>query len=279
MTRIDPHRPSAINSDEYEFVGCDCLPSDESQRLQEERRLIREHMHRTGGGYSRHEHGGVCHICGNANAIWTTIWHHRPTNTYIRVGSNCAEKMEFETAESFNRMKRLRASVADARKAVAGRRKAEALLQDVDLAEAWAIHNGDAQGREEDTIRDIINTIIRKGQVSEKQASFLTSLLGRIHNRAAEAAKVAAAADVPQTEGRVTIRGEVLGIKSNEYTMTLKMLVQHVDGYKLWGSLPAAMDDNARGKMIEFCAQITRSDRDPKFGFFRRPTKVKVIEG
>jgi len=66
--RTDCHRPSVIDPADYEYVGIENDKIDDviggAWVLQEHRDRIREHRARTGGTYSRHEHGGNCHVCG-----------------------------------------------------------------------------------------------------------------------------------------------------------------------------------------------------------------------
>lgn len=290
MARTDIHRPAEIQPEDYDFVGCEMVPGASGGDLgalailQEERMQIRAHMQRTGGRYSRHAHGGVCHICGNANAIYTTLWHHRPSNVYIRVGSECSGKLEQGDGEAFRALSRIKDVVARARAAHAGKLKAEHILAEAGLTPAWDIYLAPSEDkqREELTVTDIVSNLVRYGAMSEKQATFLRTLLTRIENRAEterqRAEELARAADVPMTEERVRIGGTLLAVKRNEYTNIWKMLVQHEDGYKLWGSFPVALGGTPRGSKIEFFAQISRSDRDSKFGFFRRPTRAKVLE-
>lgn len=80
-------------------------------------------------------------------------------------------------------------------------------------------------------------------------------------------------------EGRVEITGTVLCFKwqESDYGDVLKMLVQDDRGFRVWGSVPKSLDDAERDSRITFTATITRSDRDAKFGFFKRPTKAAVI--
>ena len=86
MNRTDVHRPSAINPEEYDFVSFhDHRPDARAVNLVE-REAFRAHMALTGGKFSGHDHGGVCHICGNANAMSVARFHHRRSNTYIEVG-------------------------------------------------------------------------------------------------------------------------------------------------------------------------------------------------
>ena len=81
-------------------------------------------------------------------------------------------------------------------------------------------------------------------------------------------------------EGRVVITGTVLSFKwqSSEYGDVLKMLVQDDRGFRVWGSVPKSLDDAERESRISFTATVSQSDRDTKFGFFKRPTKAVVLE-
>ena len=82
--------------------------------------------------------------------------------------------------------------------------------------------------------------------------------------------------DVPN--GRQVITGVILGMRpqASEYGSVLKMLVQDDRGFRVWGSVPSKLDCN-REDHIEFTATVTQSDKDTKFGFFKRPTKSKTL--
>src|SRR5580693_2680404 len=97
MSRQDTHRPSAIKPEEYQYVAMEYLKVEDlgsALMLQAEREKIREHFARTKGTYSSHTHGGNCMCCGSPNALYTILFYHQPTNTYIRLGQDCAQKMQ-----------------------------------------------------------------------------------------------------------------------------------------------------------------------------------------
>jgi hypothetical protein len=81
-------------------------------------------------------------------------------------------------------------------------------------------------------------------------------------------------------EGRVVITGTVLSFKwqSSDYGDVLKMLVQDDRGFRVWGSVPASLDDAEREDRISFTATVTQSNDNTKFAFFKRPTKAVVLE-
>jgi len=279
MLRTDEHKPSAIIPDDYEFVACEYLKVDGLEAaavLQEERNRIKLHMAKTGGTYSKHVHGGNCMVCGSVNAIYTMLFYHAKTNSYIRTGSDCAAKLDMGGAHEFSAFK---SKVQDALEAQAGKKKARAILEQAGLLQAWTIYlESESTEYEERTIRDIVGKLVTYGNISEKALNFVGILLNKIVNRAElkakQEAEKAAAANCP--EGRVVITGEVLSTKV-QYTAfgeVVKMLVKAETGFKVWGTCPANIQ---RGMKIEFTATVTPSKDDPKFGFFKRPAKANVL--
>lgn len=282
MTRADVHRPSAINPEEYDFVSFHDHRPDAWAASLVERRAFRAHMMLTGGKFSGHDHGGVCHICGNANAMSVARFYHRPTNTYIEVGETCAHKLDGGEAINFRAFReRVAAGIA----AAAGRHKAENILRQADLDEAWIIYSAEDDGghTEEAAVRDIVSKLVRYGTLSEAQVNFLRSLIDRIKRRAEiaaqRAAEDAAAAPVPVTNRRIEIVAEIVSRRTEDgpYGKVHKALFRHATGYKLWGTLPSSIDTAERGDTVEFTARVTVSDRDLKFGFISRPSKARIV--
>lgn len=282
--RTDIHRPSAIVPTDYDFVGFECIKIEgigDCEVILREREHIRAHMERTGGTYSRHEHGGNCMICGNVFAHYTVLFYHRPSNVYVRAGQDCAQKLEMSDDTAFNYFT---AGVRDARAAVAGKRKAQALLTDRGLIAAWEHRDYVGGEREEQTLRDMVRNLIRYGSWSEKQFAYAAKLLDRIATRAERLAQQAAEAEAaaPCPTGRVSIRGTVLTtrVQESHYSRfgVLKMLVKDDSGFKVWGTVPTAAgsEDIQRGARIAFKATVKPSPTDPKFGFFKRPVMEVV---
>lgn len=316
MARKDIHRPAAIEPADYVFVAFDHLPGSsgdlgEALFMQEQRKYKRAHMARTGGTYSGHEHGGLCHICGSVNAIYSATFYHEKSNSYIRTGLDCADKLECEGIEAF------RKNVKKAKEAAAGKRKAKETLEKLGLGKAWELYEandakrkahaeaykewqnagGDEDSapkypessRDEDTALDIVSRLIKWGNISDKAASFLGTLLDRIdrapeiaaEKAAAKALEMANAKPVPAVEGRVLVKGEVLTVREQEgfYGPQIKMLVKAEDGWKVWGTVPSAIAGEVeKGSVVEFNAALKASDDDKFFGFFSRPAKAKVIK-
>jgi len=297
--RTDVHRPSAVIPADYEFVVFENIKMQgfgDCAYVLEERRRLREHMERTGGTYAHFEHGGVCQVCGNANAVWTILFYHAKSNSYIRVGQDCARKLEMSSPDGAE----FRRSVENALEARAGKAKAQAVLAEAGLSAAWDIYLAAGQWRideqkrfdvtgvssprnlgpqyEELTIEDIVGKLIRYGSVSEAQKGFIQKLLGKIDGRAAFAAQREAenAAAKPAVAGRQKLIGTVIGMKvverptyhygdSGEQT---KLLIQTEDGWKTYGN---RFENLEKGEKVEFTATIEVSEKDPKFSFYKRP--------
>jgi len=314
--RIDVHRPSAIDTNDYQYVGIEYMKLEDigaCHILIEERKRFDAHRERTGGNWSTHQHGGNCHVCG-AHCIYTFIFHHIPTNTYIRTGSTCVDKMDVECGDAFRTLKLVKKGVKDARYLIAGKAKAEALLSDAGCPDAWTLYlesphfnqtvaepgfgNPDFSMIEArglytesggvewcyDTLRDIVGKLVKHGSVSEKQMTFVSSLTDQCLNfkqvqadrEAKRTAERAAGTDVPETDERITIEGEIVSIKYNDLYEYYQMLVKDDRGFKVWGTKPKAVDIDGKGSRVTFDAKVTRSDKDSQFGFFKRPTKVTV---
>jgi hypothetical protein len=180
-----------------------------------------------------------------------------------------------------------RRNVQQMREKRAGRGKAINFLTQQNLQGAWAIYNDENRPAkyEENTITDMVDKLVRYGSLSQNQVGFMQKLLAKIPARAgleaARAVQAAAALDIPANiiDQRVLIRGEIVSIKEVEgnFGLQTKMLIVHADGWKLWGTMPSAARAQ-RGDKVSFTAKVQKSNNDPKFGFFSRPTGFEVFE-
>jgi len=77
---------------------------------------------------------------------------------------------------------------------------------------------------------------------------------------------------VPVTQERIQFTGVVLGTKNVEtqWGVNTKCLFQDDRGFKIWGGFIGN-----RGDKVSFVARVQVSEDDAKFGFFKRPTKIK----
>ena len=282
MTRTDTHRPSVIEPTEYQFVSFHDHRPEAAVAQIAEQEAFRAHRERTGGKFSDHDHGGVCHVCGNAHALTVARFWHEPTNSYIEVGETCADKLWNGERANFAGF---RAKVAAGVEAAAGKAKAERILTDAGLSfayDVWLQKDYDIWGREEEIISDIVGKLVRYGSVSDKQIALIAKLVGDIDRKAEIAAQreaeAAAALPIPSFAGRVTVEGVVISRKlvTGFYGDAIKIVVKADDGWKVYGTEPSTVEATV-GDRIRFDAAITVSDDDPKFGFFKRPTKPEVV--
>ena len=57
------------------------------------------------------------------------------------------------------------------------------------------------------------------------------------------------------------------------------MLFQDERGFKLWGSVPNKLiEENLENLKIKFIASVQVSKNDKSFGFFKRPTKIEILD-
>jgi hypothetical protein len=311
MIRTDIHRPSEITPEDYEFVAFSPVWRNDAEMgimeqcavIKEQKDIIRRHMDRTGGNYSRHEHGGSCHICG-AWAIYTVVFYHAKTNTYIKTGSDCANKMDL----SYGDMNLFRKAIYNYREAKAGIQKAEKFLANHDLLRSWEIREelqahslvmaarfvaefeshperdqewysivraSNTRWQDAMTIADVIGKLIKYGSISDAQVNLLRVKVQRHDNYEARQKKFAAEreAAAPCPKGRVKVSGTVLKVAAydSQFGTTMKMTVKAHEGFMVFVSVPSSIPVPDRGATVSFVATITPSDNDPKFGFGKRP--------
>jgi hypothetical protein len=123
--------------------------------------------------------------------------------------------------------------------------------------------------------RDVVDAVA-DFLLADKRAVEAKIEAEREAKKAEQEARAAAAPDVP--EERLEIVGEVLTLKwqDSDWGGALKMLVIDDRGFKVWGSVPRAIEDDLhKGMWVAFVATCEPSKDDPKFGFFKRPSKAK----
>jgi hypothetical protein len=246
--RTDTHRPTALVPSEYEYVAVEYLKIEhlgDVQYMVQQRAILAAHMERTGATWSRHVHGGNCMVCGNANAVYTVAFYHAKTNSYVRMGQNCAAEVDGLTWNSRD-MDCMRRAVADARERKAGMAKAQALLADAGLPQVWDMVQQPytaTEPRPLGTMRDIVGKLVKYGSASDAQVRFLK-----------------------------------VEVQENDYGVRTVMTVKAADGWLAWGTVPAQLPSECRGMRVRLTATFTPSDRDPKFAFFKRPLAVVLAD-
>ena len=125
----------------------------------------------------------------------------------------------------------------------------------------------------------------RKGTLTEKQLNAVNKMIDRFER---DAIKKSLASPVPT--GKDVVTGTILSVKwvENRFSYnsgTPKMLVQDDRGFKVFGTAPMAVitgenipyASSVEGSRVTFNATLEPSKDDDKFGFFKRPTKARLI--
>jgi hypothetical protein len=116
-------------------------------------------------------------VCGNVKATWTVLFYHQPTNTYVRTGQECADKLEMSYGD-FNAFRR---GITNAIEALAGKKKARAKLELEGLGKAWEIYPRRIKGARHHRQARTLRIIDRQG------AGISTQTGGRNHPGARKA--------------------------------------------------------------------------------------------
>lgn len=280
MTRTDIHRPSApeFNPENYEFVACfDLHPEQGDAKFA--RQTVSNYVAQ---GYRFAVAGEGCGHCG-ANIRYAALMLHKPTMEMLYVGEQClTNRFENMTKAQF---KQLREQARLNRDRVSRKQKREAFIAahpEVQMLLAYE--------KEVEAIPTFLSSLTfaleRDGELSEKQLAWIEPAIIRDREQTARAnareaeAKALRASGVRAPSGRVTVTGKILGFKTVESDVfgdTLKMIVQSVEGWKVYVTAPMGAGDALVGESVTFSAQLTPSQDDVLFAFGKRPTKFQRL--
>jgi len=189
----------------------------------------------------------VCFACNGARGKWTT---------YRKLRNN-----------QLARERRARKRAEEAERKAAER---------AERAAAYAAENADVLAELEtltgEFADDLRATLAETGQLSENQGAAVLRI-------AAEKAAEPEAA--PVEAGRIEITGKVVSTKwvdgyGPRARAVKKMVVLDDRGFRVYGTVPAAIGGVERGERVAFTATVEASDDDETFGFFKRPTKARI---
>lgn len=290
MTEKRLHGKAQLVPADYEFVGYydNDVPKfdlglglDIYEAMMREHRAERERVETLLRPHVSHQ----CTHCG-AYIRHAFLFHHVPTGETIAVGETCMR--ERMTLTSHDEIQIRNGKLAALRRAAAAKVHANALRWVEDNADLWDRMEA---ARGDDFIADLRRAVFRYGSLTDGQMAALPKALARIEEWTTPGA--ACAVDFsgdPAPEGRVEVEGEVISVKERDtaYGYEIKMTVAADAGYKVWVTRPRALegywDDDGiyhagvdRGDRVRFTATLTRSDRDPRFAFGKRPTKAERI--
>lgn len=151
---------------------------------------------------------------------------------------------------------------------------------DAEAMIAWA---SDIDGSASDYLLNL-QAVALKSSYRLKDFGLAASIIPAFERACGDWAEAVRRADqpcVPVVVGKgVTVEGEVLSTKTidGDYGVTYKMLVLDERGFKVWSTIPSAIDVE-RGDRVRFVANVDVSHDDPCFGFASRPRKAEGAGG
>lgn len=272
--RTDVHRPSAP---EFDPEGYECYDVyDLHPREGDYRELNRELPKIEARGYHFAvigSHDGIleqCIHCG-AHLRYAALMLHAKTMTYGFVGEQClANRFTGMTSAQF---KALRERAALNRERTSKTAKIAALCEEHPLL-TWLTYPVYFNA----FVGDVGGQMLRNGELSERQIATVERSIvqetERSDERSAQRAQLTRAPG-----GKVRVTGTVLSTKEKEtdWGWTLKMLVMDDRQFKVWITVPSALNVEKGDRVAFFCTLKPSAD-DPSFAFGSRPTKAEKLE-
>lgn len=311
--RKDIHAPSTFDPAAYTYQGTVLLywgacSTELSRDFQADLDALTERV--TAGGFvGNFSNKGTCDHCG-AHFHYGAEYKHEDGDVIV-VGHICADEAfgcDDRRAYDLGKTKRRAAAL---RGRIRAHAEAEAFTKEHDLAAVFAEAHLTHDSKGGDILADLHRKLIQWGSLSEKQITFARKLADEISNPKPIACDFCGDADhaakecpnrgsVPLTDERITIHARIITARYEEtqYGSSLKGLFETATGFKLWGTIPAAIHDaffyeenehgrtehndktlnDLRGQYVSFVARVKRSDKDRTFGFINRPSKAGLAE-
>lgn len=236
---------------------------------------------------------GTCDHCG-AHFNYGAVFKHASGEHFV-VGNTCAFNNMGLTKQQYadKHMRKLVEAARKRLKTKVERKKNEAAIADLPEALRNALNY-----EENYFCQSIRENFIKWGKLSDRQIECvvdahkksLVQEANRKNQEAKDAELLASREALPVTDERITFEGEVVGIKEVDVPIfgswnggtevVLKMIVLDDRGFKVYGSVPSKCSDYVGelvGMRIQFNAKVSRATDDKFFGFFKRPTKVSVL--
>lgn len=217
-----------------------------------------------------------CDHCGH-HIRYVTVAEHTPSGDYVAFGCDCTENRLGLEVDEF-KVKYLRDAAS----------RKEAHRRNVAQFQAFMVEHPDFAAEYEWVVEtqpnnSFLTDVAAKcrqyyGGLSPRQISaFVCSAVAQ--RKRDERRAEAEATKGPVATGKVSVIGKIISFKTQEsmYGLTEKMLVELENGSRVYGTQPRALYDAEVGNTVQFNATVEASDRDPTFGFFKRPTKAIVV--
>lgn len=272
--RTDPHRPGALVPEHYRhrlsFAYATTRDGVHVPPLHVDAMLAVTAQEGPTPRWRKPSGKGGCDVCG-AHFNYGDVFEHVPTRATIVIGWECAEKIQSLDRSAFKRelaseqATALRQREQEAR----ARAAAEFVATTAGLAAALAL--------EHPITRDLAANLRKWGSLTPRQVA----LALKLHREAT--APPRRTVPVPASDARQTVVGRVVSLKEHatNYGTTLRMLVAVAtpEGeFRVFGTRPTSIAGVERGDVVTFIARLSRSDKDPAFGFFERPASAAVFQ-
>lgn len=133
-----------------------------------------------------------------------------------------------------------------------------------------------------DVLTDMAQKLFKWGSLSDKQVAFAIRLGREVMEQAQPKDEPEQQTLVPVVEGNgITIEGTVVSTRWEQFWEKYNMLIEDDRGFRVWGTVPSAMYvldvAHCKGARVRFVANVTKSDKDESFGFFKRPRKLGIL--
>lgn len=298
IERRDAHSPKNLITEDYEFLYAADLKEPWAKHLDREFIALLNNVDPT----NPHPEHSRCSHCG-AVLRYTAWLRHIPTGYTITVGEQCLGNRFGRATAEFQKLRKA-AELDRQRQRI--KKYVEEFVESHPEIAFMALHPtysqiqnssndgqhfqayNEAAGPSKDNyfIANVAHKLVNYGELSERQIEACKkSHHIDIENAAKKAAREEEIKNKPEMEvpeGKIRITGKIISTKwvEDDFGGSLKMLVEDERGFRVWGTMPSKLQDEdiSDDDTIAFTATVTRSDDDPTFGFFKRPTQSEVIK-
>jgi len=276
MNRTDIHAPSTFSPAEYRYLGSLYFGPDADAWENSPELLAAVRNSAFKGNFAAK---ATCDHCG-AHFNYGEAFEH-VNGDVIVVGHICAnEAFGYDSRREYELARMKKATELSRERGVRATRVARFLEANPGLGAALEVDHP--------IIADINGKLIKYGDLSHKQVSFVFRLAAEVAQKADRQAERDAEPKIAVIPGRREITATILGTKvqDSQFGIQFKMLVRCTDGQKLWSTIPASVVQTVgnepvsilRGRTIRFTGTVQVSDRDACFGFVSRPSKASIVE-
>lgn len=292
MTRGDIHSPSNVRPERYTWLDSLDLSdtvSDDEYYASIVVRLIEG---------SPHDREDQCAHCG-AYLRYVAVMEYRDgSNRYlVPWGHDCLDTLSMLEDNAAAKLRQLKLARQRREQAKRNQEERERFKQDQpDVYTLLQMAVAEPQDHL-DFVLDVAWRFQRDPYLSERQVAALERcvkghekfVLGKLEREERERVRLQTVTPIPEhllkTRFTETYRVVSTDVRDSDYGIRYCMLVEHPDGWRLWGTAPDSVFSDIRDDMdrprkhthVRFACRIDPSEDDPTFGYISRPTKAKAF--